>query len=98
LSARKLINPLLVMLLQVIVGACLKALEYFCIGPLHLPIALWVSNRRIANLDAMIFTVRLEGTTSKLGPIVGDDPVQDPKSTYDGLDEFYYGLIVDVDH
>jgi hypothetical protein len=28
-------------------------------------------------LDAKIFTVPLEGTTSKLGPIVGDDPIWD---------------------
>jgi hypothetical protein len=76
------------MLLQAIVGASLKALAYFNIGMLHLSIALWMSNRRIANLDAMIFAVPLEGTASKLGPIVGDDPVWDPKSIYHGLDEF----------
>jgi hypothetical protein len=86
------------MLLQAIIGASLKALEYFYIGTLHLSIALWMSNRRIANLDAKIFTVPLEGTTSKLGPIIGDDPILDPKSTYDGLDEFYCGLLVDFDH
>jgi hypothetical protein len=32
-----------------------------------------------------------------LGSIVGDDPVWDPKSAYDGLDEFHCGLLVDVD-
>jgi hypothetical protein len=57
-----------------------------------------MSNRRVANLDAKIFTVPLEGTTSKLGPIVCDDPVWDLKSAYDGLDELYYGLLVDYDH
>jgi hypothetical protein len=86
------------MLLQAIIVVSLKALEYFCIGPLHLPIALWVSNRPIVNLDAKIFAVPLEGTASKLGPIVDDDPIRDPKSTYDGLDEFYCGLLVDIDH
>jgi hypothetical protein len=58
--------------------------ESFCIGTLHLSIAFWMSNRRVTNLDAKIFAVPLEGTDSKLGPIVGDDPVRDPKSTYDG--------------
>jgi hypothetical protein len=65
---------------------------------LHLPIALWMSNRCVANLDAKIFAVPLEGTTSKLGPIISDDPVWDPKSVYDGLDEFHYGLLVGFDH
>jgi hypothetical protein len=86
------------MLLQAIIGTSLKALEYFCIGTLHLSIAFWMSNRGIANLDVEIFVVPLEGTTSKLGPIVGDDPVWDPKSAYDGLDEFHCGLLVDFDH
>jgi hypothetical protein len=86
------------MLLQAIVGAILKALEYFCIGTLHLPIALWMSNKCVANLDAKIFTVSFKGTASKLGPIVSNDPIWDPKSAYDGLDEFHCGLLVDFDH
>jgi hypothetical protein len=57
-----------------------------------------MSNRGIANFDAKIFAVPLEGTTSKLGPIIGDELVWDPKSTYDGLDEFHYGLLIDFDH
>jgi hypothetical protein len=84
------------MLLQAIIGASLKALEYFCIGTLHMSIAFWMNNRGIANLDVKIFAVPLEGTTSKLGPIVGDDPIWDPKSTYDGLDEFYFGLLIEL--
>jgi hypothetical protein len=95
---RKLINPLAVMLFQVIICTSLKALEYFCVGALHLPIALRMGNGRIADLYAQIFAVPLEGATSKLGPIVGDNSVQDPKSAYDGLDELDCGLLVDVDH
>jgi hypothetical protein len=57
-----------------------------------------MSNRGIANLDAKIFTVTLEGTASKLGPIVGDDPIWDPKLAYDGHDEFHCGLLIDFDH
>jgi hypothetical protein len=86
------------MLLQAIIGASLKALEYFHIGTLHLSIAFWMSNRGIANLDVKIFTVPLEGTASNLGPIVGDDLVWDSKSAYDGLDEFHCGLLVNFDH
>jgi hypothetical protein len=48
-----------------------------------------MSNRCIANLDVKIFAVPLEGTASKLGPIVGDDPIWNPKSAYDGFDEFH---------
>jgi hypothetical protein len=86
------------MLLQAIVGVSIKALEYFFIGMLHLAIALWMSNKRVANLDAKIFAIPLEGTASKLGPIVGDDPVWNPKSAYDGLDEFHCRLLIDFDH
>jgi hypothetical protein len=86
------------MLLQIIIGVSLKALKYFCIGTLHLSIALWMSNRRIANLNAKVLAVPLEGPASKLGPIVGDDSVWDPKSVNDGLDELYYGLFIDLDY
>jgi hypothetical protein len=57
-----------------------------------------MSNSGIANLDVKIFAIPLEGTASKLGPIVGDDHVWNPKSAYDGLDEFHCGLLVDFDH
>jgi hypothetical protein len=56
---------------------------------LHLSIAFWMSWRGVGNLDAKIFAVPLEGTTSKLGPIVSDDLVWDPESTYDRLDELH---------
>jgi hypothetical protein len=48
-----------------------------------------MSWRGVANLDAQIFAVPLEGTTSKLGPIVGDDLVWDHESTYDRLYELH---------
>jgi hypothetical protein len=57
-----------------------------------------MSWRGIANLDAKIFAVPLEGTTSKLALIIDDDPVWDPESAYDGLDELYCGLLIDFDH
>jgi hypothetical protein len=40
----------------------------------------------------------LEGIAGEMEPVVGDNPVQDPKSANDGLDKFYYGLLVDFDH
>jgi hypothetical protein len=49
-----------------------------------------MSWRGIANLECQIFAAPLEGTTSKLGPIVGDDLVWDPEYMYDGLDELHY--------
>jgi hypothetical protein len=63
-----------------------------------LSIALWVSNRRIANLDVKIFVVPLKCTAGELGPVVGDDPVRDPEPTDYRLDEFDRKLLVDFDH
>jgi hypothetical protein len=57
-----------------------------------------MSNWGVANLDAKIFAVPFKGTASKLGPIVGVDPVWDIKSAYDGLNEFQCGLLIDFDH
>jgi hypothetical protein len=75
------------MLLQAIVRECFETLENFYIGSFNLTIARWVSNRRIANLDAKVFTVPLEGVVGKLGPIVSYDSVQDPKPADDRLDK-----------
>jgi hypothetical protein len=57
-----------------------------------------VSNGRIANLDAKIFTVPLECITSELGPIVSDHPVQDTDLVDDRLDEVECSLSIDFDH
>jgi hypothetical protein len=75
------------MLLQAIVCASLETLEYLCVGSLNLTIAFWMSNRRIANLDAKVFTVPLKSTTSKLGPVVSYDFVQDQKLADERLDK-----------
>jgi hypothetical protein len=86
------------MLLQAVIGACLEALENFSIGSLNLSLTLWMTNRRIADLFAKILAVSLERTAGELGPVVSDDPVQDPKPTDDGLDELDCRLLVDLDH
>jgi predicted Rdx family selenoprotein len=40
------------MLLQVIISVSLETLEDFCIGSFNLVVALWMSNRCIAYLNA----------------------------------------------
>jgi hypothetical protein len=86
------------MLLQAVIGACLEALEDFSVGPLDLSITLWMSNRRIADLDARIPTVSLERAAGELGPVVGDDPVWDPKLADNGLGELDCRLLIDLEH
>jgi hypothetical protein len=75
---------------QAIIGAGLETLQDFCIGSFNLTIGLWMSNKRIANLDAKVFIVPLEGTVGKLGPVVSYDSSQDPKPAVDRLDELDY--------
>jgi hypothetical protein len=75
------------MLLQAVIGTHFEAFEDFNIGSLDLPITLWMSNGRIADLDVKILTVSLERAAGELGHVVDDDPVQDPKPADDGLDE-----------
>jgi hypothetical protein len=86
------------MLFQIIIGASLETLKDFCVGSLHLAIAIWVSNRGITYFYAKIFTVPLECAAGELGPIVSGDPVRDPKPTDDGLDKPDCGLLIDLDH
>jgi hypothetical protein len=86
------------MFLHVVIGACLETLEDFSIGSLDLPITLWMSNGCIADLDANILTVSLKRAVGELGPVVGDDPIEDPKPADDGFDKLDYGLFVDLDH
>jgi hypothetical protein len=86
------------MLFQSIIGASLETLKDFCIGSLHLAIALWVSSGGIADYYAKIFTVPLECAAGELRPVVSDYPIQDSKPTDDGLDKLDCGLLIDLDH
>jgi hypothetical protein len=86
------------MLLQAIISASLETHKDFCVGSLHLVIALLVRNGSIANFYAKIFTVPFKCVAGELGPVVSDDPVQAPKPTDDGLDELDCRLLVDLDH
>jgi hypothetical protein len=69
------VAPLLALLLQAIVSACLETLKDFCIGSFDLTIALWMSNRCITYLNAKILVVCLECSIGELGPIISDDSV-----------------------
>jgi hypothetical protein len=95
---QKLIDPVLAMLFQAIIGVSLETLKDFYVGSLHLAIALWVSNEGISDFYAKIFIVLLECATGELGPIVSNDHVRDPKSTDGGLNKLDYGLLTDLDH
>jgi hypothetical protein len=57
-----------------------------------------VSNRRIANFDAKIFTVPMKCTAGQLRPVVSDDLVRDPEPIGYRLDELDHILFVDFDH
>jgi hypothetical protein len=86
------------MLFQAIIGVSLETLKDFCVGSLHLAIALWVSNEGIADFYVKIFVIPLECVAGELGPVVSDDPVRDPKPIDDGLDKLDCGLLIDPDH
>jgi hypothetical protein len=81
------------MLLQSIIGACLETLEDFSIGSFNLPVALRVCNGSIVDLDAKVLAVFKKRVAGELGPVVGDDSVQDPK-----LDKLDCGLLIDLNH
>jgi hypothetical protein len=84
--------------LHAVIGACLETLEDFSIGSLDLSITLWMSNGCITDLDAKMLTISLKHIADELGPVVGDDHVQDPEPTDGGLDKLDCGLLIDPDH
>jgi hypothetical protein len=57
------------MLFQAIISASLETLKDFCVGSLHLAIALWVSSGGIADFYAKIFAVPLECAAGELGSV-----------------------------
>jgi hypothetical protein len=79
------------MLLQAVIGARLVALEVFSIGFLGLSI----THSRFGCQDPHSI---LKRRYCELGPVVGDDPIRDPKPADDGLDKFDCGLLIDLDH
>jgi hypothetical protein len=86
------------MLLQVIVGARLESPKDLCICPFRLAIAPGVGHGCEAEMGADALAIFREDPTCKLGSVVRNDTVWDPKSTYDGLQEGDSGTLGDVDH
>jgi hypothetical protein len=70
------------MFLKIVVGADLEPPENLSISPLHLAIISGMCHRSEIELDADILAVLLEVLALELGPIVGDNPVWDPKPTH----------------
>jgi hypothetical protein len=86
------------MLLQAVVGARLESPEDLCICPFHLAVTPGMSHGREVELGADALAILLEDPTCKLGSVVRNDTVWDPKSTDDGLEEDDSGTLGDVDH
>jgi hypothetical protein len=86
------------MLLQVVIGARLESPEDLCVCPFRLAIASEVGHRSEAELGVDALAIFLEDSTCKLGSVVRNDTVWDPKSTDDGLEESDSGTLGDVDH
>jgi hypothetical protein len=73
------------MLLQAVVGARFESPEDLCICPFCLAIASGVDHRCKEELGANALTIFLEDPTCKLGSVVRNDTIWDPKSTDNGL-------------
>jgi hypothetical protein len=84
------------MLLQVVVGARLESPKDLCICPFRLAIAPGVGHRCEAKLGVDALAIFLEDLTCKLGSVVRNDTVWDPKSTDDGLEEGDSGTLGDL--
>jgi hypothetical protein len=86
------------MLFQAVIGACLESPEDFCVCPLHLAIAPGMSHRGKAELGADALAILLEESTCKLGPVVRNDMVWDPKSIDNRPEEINSSTLGDIDH
>jgi hypothetical protein len=71
------------MLFKIVVGANLEPPEYLNISPLYLAIASGVCHRSEAELDVDVLTIFLKVPALELGPIIGDDSVQDSEPAHD---------------
>ena len=73
--------------MQPVESSSLETTQHFCICPLYLSIAHWVSNRRISNLISKFLAIHCEGAACELGATVGDDPVVDTKMGNQSFEE-----------
>jgi hypothetical protein len=70
------------MLFKIVVGANLEPPECLSISSLYLAIASGMCHRSEAELDADVLAVLLKVPALELGPIVGDDSVQDSEPAH----------------
>jgi hypothetical protein len=81
--ARKLINPFCAMFLKIAIGPDLEPSEDLSISPLDLAIAPRMCHGGETELDSNVLAVLLEVLACEMSPIVGTDPVRDPKPAHD---------------
>jgi hypothetical protein len=86
------------MLSQAVISTCLESPEDLRICSLHLSIAPGVSHGRKAESGADAFTIFLEDSACKLGPIVCNDTTWDPEPADDRLEESNNSALGDADH
>jgi hypothetical protein len=70
------------MLFKIVEGANLEPPEYLSISSLHLAIASGMCHRSETELNADVLAVLLKVLALELGPVVGDDSVQDPEPAH----------------
>jgi hypothetical protein len=71
------------MFLKITIGSDLEPLEDFSISPLDLAIAPGMCHGGETELDSNVLAILLEVLACELSPIVGNDPVPDPKPAHD---------------
>jgi hypothetical protein len=86
------------MLSQAVISTRLESPEDLYICSLHLSIAPGVGHGREAETGADAFTVFLEDSACKLGPIVCNDTTWDPEPADDRLEESNSSALGDADH
>ena len=79
------------MALEDVEASGLEALEDFCVRPLGLTVAAWMSHRGEADLDAKLFTVGSEDAAGELLAVVSDDAVGYAEAADQAPDEFHRG-------
>ena len=67
----------------------LDALEHQAVGTFHLPIALWVCHRSIADLDTELFAPVCKFRPGELSAIICDNPVRNTESNHNALEELF---------
>jgi hypothetical protein len=72
---------------QPIKSSGLETMQHFCICPLYLPIASWMSNRGITDIISKFLAICCEGMAHELGAVIGNDPVGYTKTGNQSFEE-----------